>query len=187
MLPTQDRPTAFRARSALVIEETFGVRLLNSRKARGLTQEEAAAELRIGADTLGRWESGESSPRVSQLSEICTLYGVAPSWLIEGAKASSKQSDLLDQIDAQLQPVPAQTQGLFLIDMRAIRAILESKAIRDVSHLVHVIGTTAIASDILVAVHSGCRIGTNEQHRALERLVQRKLEELLSLKRKSAR
>lgn len=43
----------------------------------GLTQKEAAERLEISRNTLIKWENGNSSPRVDQLSSICRLYGLS--------------------------------------------------------------------------------------------------------------
>lgn len=42
----------------------------------GLTQKEAAKRFGISNKTLSSWESGVSSPRADQVTEICECYGI---------------------------------------------------------------------------------------------------------------
>lgn len=54
----------------------------------GLTQKEAAEKLEISRNTLIKWENGNSSPRVDQLSGICRLYGLSPDEILFCPKCS---------------------------------------------------------------------------------------------------
>lgn len=54
----------------------FKITLEAARRNAGLTQKEAAKELKISNTTLGKWEKGESFPTADKIPEICKLYGV---------------------------------------------------------------------------------------------------------------
>jgi transcriptional regulator with XRE-family HTH domain len=43
----------------------------------GLTQKQAAKEMKISNKTLSSWEKGTSYPNVVQIKAICQLYNVA--------------------------------------------------------------------------------------------------------------
>ncbi|WP_345353404.1 helix-turn-helix transcriptional regulator [Rhodococcus olei] len=47
-----------------------------ARRAAGISQVEAARVARVGADTIRRWEQGESSPQVDLLAKVTGALGV---------------------------------------------------------------------------------------------------------------
>lgn len=50
--------------------------LCELRKARGLTQVEAAEKLQVDQTTVSKWENGEALPRADMLFRIAGLYGI---------------------------------------------------------------------------------------------------------------
>ena len=42
----------------------------------GLTQEQVHQSTGIARSTLKRWERGETSPKVTELADLCELYGI---------------------------------------------------------------------------------------------------------------
>lgn len=54
----------------------FQVSLKAARINANLTQRQAAAILGIDITTIGKWESGKSSPRASQLKALCEAYSI---------------------------------------------------------------------------------------------------------------
>ena len=54
----------------------FKITLEAARRNAGLTQKEAAKELKISNTTLGKWERGESFPTADKIPEICGLYAI---------------------------------------------------------------------------------------------------------------
>ena len=58
------------------MKETFGQRFLRLRKARGLTQEDIAKKLNIGAQAVSKWENDISSPDISLLPELASIFNV---------------------------------------------------------------------------------------------------------------
>lgn len=61
----------------------FGTRLQALRRARGLTQEDLAAELNVSRQAVSKWESGRGYPEVEKLLYICRRYGVSMSSLFD--------------------------------------------------------------------------------------------------------
>ncbi|MFC9838887.1 helix-turn-helix domain-containing protein [Rhodococcus sp. NPDC127530] len=52
------------------------VSLREARRTAGISQMEAARVARIGADTIRRWEQGETSPQVDLLAKVVEALGV---------------------------------------------------------------------------------------------------------------
>lgn len=57
--------------------------LKKARKAKGMTQSEAAIALGTKNTTISNWESGVSRPDVDTLVLLCRLYEVTPNELLE--------------------------------------------------------------------------------------------------------
>lgn len=58
------------------MKETFGQRFLRLRKARGLTQEDIAKKLNISAQAVSKWENDISSPDISLLPELASVFNI---------------------------------------------------------------------------------------------------------------
>ena len=58
------------------MKETFGQRFLKLRKARNLTQEDIAKKLNISAQAVSKWENDISSPDISLLSDIASIFNI---------------------------------------------------------------------------------------------------------------
>lgn len=43
----------------------------------GLTQADAANNLKVSISTIKNWESGKTFPRQPQIEALCSLYGVS--------------------------------------------------------------------------------------------------------------
>ena len=59
------------------MKETFGQRFLKLRKARNLTQEDIAKKLNISAQAVSKWENDVSSPDISLLSDIASIFNIS--------------------------------------------------------------------------------------------------------------
>lgn len=55
----------------------LGAALAEIREAAGLTQEEVAGDLKIDAETIGRWERGAFSPNAYNLARLAKHYGMS--------------------------------------------------------------------------------------------------------------
>lgn len=63
-------------------------RLVNRRKAAGLSQEALAAQLGVSRQAVSKWERSESSPDTDNLIALAALYGVSLDELLYGEAAS---------------------------------------------------------------------------------------------------
>lgn len=43
----------------------------------GFTQKQAAANLNVTRETVGKWENGKASPTADKIDAICNLYRIA--------------------------------------------------------------------------------------------------------------
>lgn len=71
---------------------TFGERLTNLRKAKGLSQEQLAQELDLTRQTISKWELDQSTPDLEYIVKLSDFYGVSTDHLIKG-EASKPDSD----------------------------------------------------------------------------------------------
>ncbi len=70
-------------------------RLVNRRKAAGLSQEALAAQLGVSRQAVSKWERSESSPDTDNLIALAALYGVSLDELLYG-EAANDADDLED-------------------------------------------------------------------------------------------
>ena len=70
-----------------------GARVKQLRKARELTLREVGMKLGVAANTVNRWERGESSPTRANLVAMSDLFAVDPSWLMFGITKSNTKKD----------------------------------------------------------------------------------------------
>lgn len=62
----------------------FGEILSNLRKAKGLSQEQLAAELGLTRQTISKWELNQSTPDLDYLVRLSNFFGVSTDFLIKG-------------------------------------------------------------------------------------------------------
>lgn len=67
-------------------------RLVDRRKAAGLSQEALAAQLDVSRQAVSKWERSESSPDTDNLIALAALYGVSLDELLYGEAASDANS-----------------------------------------------------------------------------------------------
>lgn len=59
----------------------------------GLTQSQVAKKLAVDRATLMRWESGKSSPKLTDVQRMCRLYGISTADLAEPTERKEMQND----------------------------------------------------------------------------------------------
>lgn len=84
----------------MMTADGFPTRLRRRREDLGLRQEDAAKLLGVGVRTIGRWESGDSTPGAEHLDAIEAHLGLA---LVPVPEAQA--ADILAQITAELESV----------------------------------------------------------------------------------
>lgn len=71
------------------MDPTMAQRLVDRRKAAGLSQEALADELGVSRQAVSKWERSESSPDTDNLIALAALYGVSLDELLYGSPAQS--------------------------------------------------------------------------------------------------
>lgn len=71
---------------------TFGERLTNMRKSKGLSQEQLAQKLDLTRQTISKWELDQSTPDLEYIVKLSDFYGVTTDHLIKG-EPSGQTSD----------------------------------------------------------------------------------------------
>ncbi len=79
-------------------------RLRRQRELRRLSQQELASELGVASNTVSRWETGTSKPRLEDLDRIARTLGLGIGDLIP--QNSSAGSDDLNRLVRTLQGLP---------------------------------------------------------------------------------
>ena len=79
-------------------------RLAEARKARGLSQAEAAERLGVSRQAISRWETGAGIPTLDNLMQLGTLYQVSLDGLVYGAgPAETEEPHTVPETEAQMQ------------------------------------------------------------------------------------
>ena len=76
---------------------SLGQRLLELRKNKNMSQEEAAEKLNVTRQTISKWETDASTPDFDKIMPLCNLYNITPDELLTGNKSKkiSKANPLL--------------------------------------------------------------------------------------------
>ena len=71
-------------------------RLVGARKARGLSQAEAAERLNVSRQAISRWETGVGTPSLDSLIQMSQLYGVSLNELVYGPEATQPREEMTE-------------------------------------------------------------------------------------------
>lgn len=85
-------------------------RLVDRRKAAGLSQEALAAQLDVSRQAVSKWERSESSPDTDNLIALAALYGVSLDELLYG-QAANDADDLEDSADTETADVADEAES----------------------------------------------------------------------------
>lgn len=107
-------------------------RLVDRRKAAGLSQEALAAQLGVSRQAVSKWERSESSPDTDNLIALAALYGVSLDELLygeavsdadgtEGGSAGTKASDEAEEAEASTEHADCSDEPL--VDISLARGI----------------------------------------------------------------
>ena len=69
---------------------TFAEKLMELRKARGLSQEELGFRLDVTRQTVSKWETGQTTPEMEKLIALSALFGVSIDALVGNGGAESQ-------------------------------------------------------------------------------------------------
>ncbi|MEH7109401.1 helix-turn-helix domain-containing protein [Bacillus sp. JJ1764] len=62
---------------------SIGITIKNAREMRNMTQEELAQKIRVGLQTIEKYESGEQLPSSQTILKLSTVLDIAASELLE--------------------------------------------------------------------------------------------------------
>ena len=68
-------------------------RLVEARKAMGLSQADAAERLNVSRQAISRWETGVGTPSLDSLIQMSQLYGVSLNELVYGAETTQPREE----------------------------------------------------------------------------------------------
>lgn len=61
----------------------FGEKLQQLRKARGMSQEQLASQIRVSRQAVSKWELGESKPDIENILQLTELFKVSADYLLK--------------------------------------------------------------------------------------------------------
>lgn len=93
----------------------FQEKLINLRKANGLTQEQLAEKLSVSRQAVSRWEAGDSAPDMYNLQAICRYFGVSADYLINDDLTSENDTPLAQKKDSEIQQEKQNRKNMHLI------------------------------------------------------------------------
>lgn len=68
------------------MENSFGKRIAELRRAKGLKQDDLAQMLNVSAQAVSKWENEQSCPDISLLPTISKILGISVDELLTGEK-----------------------------------------------------------------------------------------------------
>ena len=71
-----------------------GAYLAALRKARGMTQQEAADQLGVSNKTVSKWENGAGLPDITVLPALAELYGVTADDILAGETLRGRPAEV---------------------------------------------------------------------------------------------
>ena len=105
-------------------------RLVDRRKAAGLSQEALAAQLGVSRQAVSKWERSESSPDTDNLIALAALYGVSLDELLYGEAVDSTDNS---QADDEAQNSNASTKASDEAEASTVHADCGDKPLVDIS------------------------------------------------------
>lgn len=66
-------------------------RIQESRKKRGISQEQLAEVLGVSRQAVSKWESGQALPEIDKIIGMSDYFGVSTDWLLRGIEPAAKQ------------------------------------------------------------------------------------------------
>jgi transcriptional regulator with XRE-family HTH domain len=93
----------------------LGKKILDRRKAQGLTQEQLGMELGVSAQSVSKWENGETAPDLSLIPAICKVLEISADTLLDvdgGIGIETLARELSNRIRSQKSPGDALMQAL---------------------------------------------------------------------------
>ena len=96
---------------------SFGKRLFDARKKKGLSQEEVAKELNTKGPVIGRYERDEMKPSIETAAKLAQILEVSLDYLVGATDLEVDSSTLNRVIELQKLPSEIREKLYFFIDM----------------------------------------------------------------------
>lgn len=107
----------------------LGNRLYELRKAKKISQEEAAEKLNVTRQTISKWETNQSQPDFDKIMPLCELYEIGVEELFGNQKVNSgevKQEEVLEETDYKKKTALVVSTSVFFYFIAVIWIILAS-------------------------------------------------------------
>lgn len=92
----------------------FHEKLTALRKSRGYTQEQLAEKLGVSRQAVSRWESGDTTPEMGLLAELCRIFGVSADYLIYDHIQTEQDIPIVKEKEAQIQTARQKNKWVYL-------------------------------------------------------------------------
>ena len=74
---------------------SFGDKLINLRKKKGMSQEELGEKLGVTRQTVSKWELGQTTPEMDKLRDISILFDVSVNYLMNDNFGDTEEKMLI--------------------------------------------------------------------------------------------
>ncbi len=96
------------------MERTFSHTMSELRRAKGLSQRKAAADLKISQALLSHYENGAREPGLSFVCRACQYYGVSADYMLglsDAPGGGSAGRDKLEELGRELEQLSARVRN----------------------------------------------------------------------------
>ena len=83
------------------MEQTLGKRIMEHRKALGLTQDQLAEKLGVTAQAVSKWENDQSCPDITMLPKLADIFGITTDALLGIPSQKVHEAEVVDDDDEE--------------------------------------------------------------------------------------
>ena len=98
-----------------VLNMTFGEKLFQLRRERGMSQEALAQELNVSRQAVSRWELGEVAPDTGNVLAASRLFGVSTDYLLRDEYSREEDIPVVKRAEASLRQRERRVGAAFLL------------------------------------------------------------------------
>ncbi|GCD80938.1 helix-turn-helix domain-containing protein [Schleiferia thermophila] len=101
--------------------DTFGTRLRDCRKAKGLSQNELAKSLETNHSVIGKYERDEVKPSIDVVKKLAAMLGTTSAYLLGEAQSDElfKDPDMLRRLQ-EINALPQKDRDCILYNLDAV-------------------------------------------------------------------
>ena len=71
---------------------TLGEKITEARKKKGMSQIDLADAMSVSRQSVSKWETGESNPEISKLSQLAEVLDVSLDWLLSNDEDNTQKN-----------------------------------------------------------------------------------------------